>query len=341
VVAVVVGAVVVAALALWELKVLLLLLFLALVIAAAMRPGVDALARRRVPRGVGVLLHYAVLAGGVALFLWLVVPTARDQLAAAVPTSRAELKSQAAKSTGIKHDILVAIQKRVNRLPSANKVVHPAVAIGVRAFEILIDIFFTFAAAAYWIFERDRVVGFVSGLFPDPKRKLVRDTWTLIDLKLGAYVRGQGLLVVFVAIVLSSSFWLIGLPFWLLIGVFAGIVELIPVVGPLTAGVVAVGVGLTSSVGVAAAAAAVVLGVRLLEDYIVVPRVLGEAVGLSPLLVLVSVFSTTILFGGAAVLLAIPLAAVVGTIVQVVVLRQEPGEQEVPAVLFAAKDAEG
>jgi predicted PurR-regulated permease PerM len=149
------------------------------------------------------------------------------------------------------------------------------------------------------------------------------------------------LLVVFVAVVLSSTFWLIGLRFWLLLGVFAGIVELVPIVGPLTAGVVAVGVGLTTSLGVAAAAGAAVLGVRLLEDYIVVPRVLGEAVGLSPLLVLVSVFATTILFGGAAVLLAIPLAAVVATIIQVVVLRQEPSEQEVPAVLFAAKDAEG
>ena len=117
----------------------------------------------------------------------------------------------------------------------------------------------------------------------------MRDTWELIDLKLGAYVRGQGLLVVFVSVVLSVVFWAIGLPFWLLVALFAGVVELMPVIGPLAAGTLAVGVGLTESVGVAIAAGIAVLLVRLLEDYVVIPRVLGEAVGLSPLIVLVSV----------------------------------------------------
>jgi predicted PurR-regulated permease PerM len=84
-----------------------------------------------------------------------------------------------------------------------------------------------------------------------------------------------------------------------------------------------------------------VLGVRLFEDYIVVPRVLGHAVGLSPLLVLFSVTAVGILFGGFAVLFAVPLAAVVGTIIDVLVLGKEPSEEEVPTVLFPAKDAEG
>jgi predicted PurR-regulated permease PerM len=339
--ALVVGSVIVVGLALWKLRLVISLLFFAFIIAAAMRPGVDALARRRIPRGAGVLLHYAALAALIAGFLWLVVPTARDQLAAAIPTSSAELKQRAQHSKGIKHDILVALQKRVNRLPSAGKLVHPALEITRRAFEVLVGFFFVFASAAYWIFERDRVVNLVASLLPRPKRKVVRDTWNLIDLKLGAYVRGQGLLVVFVALVLSGAFRLVGLPFWLLVGSFAGLVELIPVVGPLAAGLVAVSVGLTKSVGVAIAAGVIVLAVRLLEDYVVVPRVLGEAVGLSPLLVLVSVTTTTILFGGFAVLLAIPLAAVVTTLVQVIVLEHDPAEQEVPAVLFTAKDSEG
>ena len=63
---------------------------------------------------------------------------------------------------------------------------------------------------------------------------------------------------------LSFAFWLIGLPFWLLIGVFAGLVELVPVVGPLAAGALAVGVGLTVSWQTAVAAAGRRLGVRLL-----------------------------------------------------------------------------
>jgi predicted PurR-regulated permease PerM len=113
------------------------------------------------------------------------------------------------------------------------------------------------------------------------------------------------------------------------------------VIGPLTAGVVAVSVGLTESWQVAFMAGLSVLAVRLLEDYIVIPRVLGEAVGLSPLLVLFAVSACGILFGGFAVLLAIPIAAVIATLVEVIVLNKNPAEQDVPTVLFPAKDAEG
>jgi predicted PurR-regulated permease PerM len=129
-------------------------------------------------------------------------------------------------------------------------------------------------------------------------------------------------------------------PYWILIGSFAGVVEIVPVIGPLAAGALAIGVGLTKSVGVGAAAGVAVLVVRLLEDYIVIPRVLGEAVGLSPLVVLVSVSSVGILFGGFAVLLAVPIAAVLATLIDVILLDKDPAEEEVPAVLFPAKDAE-
>ena len=79
---------------------------------------------------------------------------------------------------------------------------------------------------------------------------------------------------------------------------------------------------------------------RLLEDYLIIPRVLGEAVGLPPLLVLISVTAVGILFGGFAVILAVPITAVIVTIVDVIVRNKDPAEEEVPTVLFAAKEAE-
>jgi predicted PurR-regulated permease PerM len=104
--------------------------------------------------------------------------------------------------------------------------------------------------------------------------------------------------------------------------------------------VLAVGVGLTESWHVALAAGVCVLVVRLLEDYLIVPRVLGDAVGLSPLLVLISVTAVGILFGGFAVVLAVPLVAVLVTVLDVAFREVDPAEEEVPAVLFPAKEAE-
>jgi len=331
------------ALALWKLRVLVSLFFLGLVIAAAMRPGIEWLQARRVPRSVGLAVHYLVLAGVVALFLWLVVPRAVDQVGQAlggVPTSRNALDKATRNSTGIKHTVLRALQKRLKKLPAASSLVHASVSVTKTAFEVLIAIFFTFAVAAYWIFERDRARRVVLSLVAREHRKTIRDTWDLIDAKLGAFVRGQLVLIAFVGTVLSLAFWAIGVPFWLLLGIFAGVVEIIPIVGPLTAGGVAIGVGLTDSWQIALAAGLAVLVVRLVEDYIVVPKVLGHAVGLSPLVVLVSVTAIGLLLGGIYVLLAVPIAAVLVTLVDVIVRDKDPAEEEVPTLLFPAKDAE-
>jgi predicted PurR-regulated permease PerM len=337
----VVLAIVAAALALWKLKVVIALLFLAFIVAAAMRPGIDALRRRGVPRGVGLLVHYLALFALVGLFLWLVVPVAIDQVQTALRAdTKAQIHREAQHSKGIRHEILTAVDKRLRDLPKAGSLVHPAVEATKAAFEVLLGIFFTLAAAAYWIFERDRAVDFVASLMARPKRKRMRDTWDLIDLKLGAFVRGELVLVVLVGTVLSLAFMAIDEPYFILVGAFAGIVEIVPVIGPLAAGALAIGVGFTHSWQTALAAGLCVLAVRLLEDYLIVPRVLGDAVGLSPLLVLVSVTAIGILFGGFAVILAVPIAAVVVTLVDVVVRDKDPSEEEVPTVLFPAKEAE-
>lgn len=337
-------AVVAGALALWQLRVLVSVFLLGLVIAAAMRPGVEWLRRRRVPAGIGIGLHYLALLGLIALFLWLVVPRALDQLSAAtggsLPTSKSELQHATAHSTGFKHEILAAIDRRLRRLPSGAAVIHPAITVTKTAFEVLIGIFFTFATAAYWVYERDRARRLVVSLVPRRHKRVVHDTWELIDLKLGAFVRGELVLVCFVSALLSLAFWAIGEPYWILLGIFAGLVELIPIIGPLAAGLVAIGAGFTVSWHTALFAALAVFAVRMLEDYIVVPKVLGHAVGLSPLVVLVSVTALGLLLGGLYVLLAIPLAAILATLVDVTIRDRDPAHEEVPTVLFPAQDRE-
>jgi len=338
VISLVVLAVIVCALALWKVKIVLALVFLGLILAAAMRPGVDRLAEHKVPRPLGVALHYLAIAAALAILLWVVVPRAVDQVDQAiggVPTSQQELTQKAKHATGIKHEFFVGLQRRLQKLPSAGNVVHGAVTVGSKAIEALVGIFFIFATAAYWIFEREKAIGLVTSMMPRKHRKTVHDTWELIDAKLGAFVRGQLLLITFVATVLSVSFWAIGMPFWLLLGVFAGIVEIIPVIGPLLAGAIAVGVGLTVSWHLALFAGIVVLVVRQLEDYVVIPRVMGHVTGLSPLLVLVSVSVVGLLLGAFYVLLATPLVAVLVTLIDVIVRDKDPAEEDVPAVLFA------
>ncbi len=340
----VVLAIVIAALALWKIRIVIALLFLGFVIASAMRPSVEWLYRRaRVPRSLGVVVHYLGFLAAIGLFLYLVVPVAITQIDHAigtVPTSTAALHRAATHSHGIRHEILSALDKRLRALPSGASLLHPAFTVTKTLFEILVGILFMFAVGAYWIFDRDGAIGLVQSIVPRRHRRVTRDTWVLIDMKLGAFVRGQFLLVVIVATLLSFAFWLDGEPYWLLIGTGAGIVELVPIVGPIAAGVVAVGAGLTVGWVVALGAGIAVLILRQLEDYVIAPRVMGHAVGLSPLVVLVSVVSIGYLLGAVYVLIAIPIASIVATLVDVVIHNRDPAEEDTPAVLFAGT-AEG
>jgi hypothetical protein len=119
----------------WAGRLVVALLFFAIIIASAIRPGVDALKRRRIPRGIGVLLHYAVLLGLVAGALWLVVPAAIDQVQSALGPEHG-LREEAQSSTGIKHDLLIALDRRLNDVPSGSKLLDPALEYGRTAFEV-------------------------------------------------------------------------------------------------------------------------------------------------------------------------------------------------------------
>jgi predicted PurR-regulated permease PerM len=332
-------AIIVLALAVWKLRLMIALLFLGFVVASAMRPSVEWLYRRaHVPRSVGVVLHYLAFLAAIGLFLYLVVPVAITQVDHAigqVPTSRSQLHQAAVHSHGIRHEILSSLDKRLRQLPSGASLLHPAITVTRALFEIIVGILFVFAVGAYWIFERDSTIGLVQSLVPRRHRRVTRDTWVLIDMKLGAFVRGQFLLVTIVATLLSFAFWLDGEPYWLLIGTFAGLVELVPIVGPVAAGAIAVGAGLTVGWVVAIGAGVAVLIQRQLQDYVIGPRVMGHAVGLSPLVVLVSVISIGYLLGPLYVLIAIPITSVAVTLVDVVLRGRDPADEEAPTVLFA------
>ncbi|MDX6481626.1 MAG: hypothetical protein QOG85_2136 [Gaiellaceae bacterium] len=340
----VVISIVVLALALWKLKILIALLFIGFVIASAMRPSVDWLYKRaRVPRSVGVVIHYVLFFGAVGLFLYLVVPVAITQVHNAigkVPTSSEQLHHAATHSHGLRHAILTEVDKRLRQLPSGASLLHPALDATKTVFEVLVGILFIFAVGAYWIFERDSAIALVQTLVPRHHRRVTRDTWVLIDMKLGAFVRGQFLLIIIVGGLLSLAFWLDSEPYWLLVGAFAGIVELVPIVGPIAAGVLAVGVGLTAGWGVAIGAGIAVLVLRQLEDYVIAPRVMGHAVGLSPLVVLVSVIGIGYLLGPVYVVIAIPIAAIISTLIDVVIHNRDPSEEDAPAVLFPSQKSD-
>jgi predicted PurR-regulated permease PerM len=315
--------VVATAFGLWKVRSIVILLVLALTFAAAIRPGVEWLTRRRVPEPVAILVFFVGTLGAFGLFFWLAVPPALHQLGHALgqPGSTGAATQG---STGIEHDALAWVNRQLHQLPHGSNLFHPVASYGRKATTAVVGVLFTLVATWYWISERDRMIELLSALAPRSKREKARQTYLAIDSRLGSYTRLKFLMVVIVGAVLSVGFFLVGLHYSLLLGGFVGLVEIVPVVGPLIGAILVVVVGLSQSVHVAVLGLLLVVVVREFQSYVVNPHLMGKSVGLSPLVTLVSVSVVGLLFGGFAVILAIPVTSAVATLIDVLVLDHEP-----------------
>ena len=307
----------------WRIRSIVILLLLALTFAAAIRPGVEWLQRRRVPEAGAIALFFIMVLGAIGLFFWLAVPPALHQIGHALNESTATGGS-ASKSPAVRERVLAWLQQHLHRLPTGTQLLHPVATYGHKATSVVVAIFFTLAATWYWVSERDPMIELLARLAPESKRDRARETYLAIDRRLGSYTRLRSLMVIAVGAVLSLGFYLVGLDYWLLIGAFVGLVEIVPVIGPLIGVLLVLAVGLPQSLHVTALALIVLIGVREFQSYVVNPHVMGHSVGLSPLVTLVSVAVVGILFGGFAVILAVPFTSAVATVIDVLVLGHDP-----------------
>jgi predicted PurR-regulated permease PerM len=319
------GAIAVVALAfgLWRVKSIVILLLLSLTFAAAIRPGVDWLRRRGVPQSLAIAVFFVGVLGAFGVFFWLAIPPALHQISQALAqpgTGSGAVRN----STGVRYDVLAWLDRQLHDLPSGSQVLHPVAAYGHKATDAVVAVFFTLAASWYWVSERDRMIDLLAMLAPEAKREKARQTYLTIDRRLGSYTRLKFMMIFVIGLVLSAGFYLVGLDYWLLLGGFVSLVEIVPVIGPLFGGILVLAVGLQQSLHVAALGLLVLVGVRQFQSYVINPHLMGHSVGLSPLVTLVSVSVVGIVFGGIAVVLAIPVASAVATLIDVFVLDHDP-----------------
>jgi predicted PurR-regulated permease PerM len=315
-------AVVALAAAIWQVRSVLILLLLALTLAAAIRPGVEWLSQHRVPKSVGILLHFLVVGGAVALLLWLAVPPALHQIGHALghgPIAGV----RGGQPAGVGDRLLTWLQRHLNQLPTGTELVHPVAMYGHKAGEAVVAVFFTLAATWYCVSERDSIIALLTSLAPESKREKARETYLALDRRLGAYTRLRFLMVFAVGAVLSAGFYVVGLDYWLLVGAFVGLVEIVPLIGPIVGSILVLAVGVPQSLHVAGLSLLWLVVVREFQNYVVNPRI-GQTVGLSPLVTLLCVSVVGVLFGGLAVILAVPFTSAVATLIDVLVLDHDP-----------------
>jgi predicted PurR-regulated permease PerM len=313
-------AVVALAVGVWNVRSVLILLLLALTFAAAIRPGVEWLGRHRVPQSLAILVHFVVFIGAIGVFVWLAVPPALHQIGDALATPSIH-------GTGVGDRTLVWLQRHLDELPTGAQLVHPVATYGHKAGTAIVAIFFTVAATWYSVSEHEAILKLLTSVAPEAKRERARETYLAIDRRLGAYTRLRFLMVFAVGAVLSAGFYVIGLDYWLLVGAFVGLVEIVPMIGPIIGSLLVLAIGLPQSLHIALLSLLWLVVVREFQSYVVNPHI-GKTVGLSPLVTLLSVSFVGVLFGGLAVVLAVPFTSAVATLIDVLVLDHDPPATE-------------
>lgn len=159
-------------------------------------------------------------------------------------------------------------------------------------------------------------------IFPEETQKKVDRALEEISRRLGAWVRGEFILMVVIALFSYVGLTLLRLNYALPLALIAGVLEIVPVIGPIVSAVPAVVVGFAHSAALGLGVLALYILIQQFENNFIVPRVMERAVGLNPLLTMVAIFAGGRVLGVVGALLAVPTILVLQVIIRVFVLER-------------------
>jgi putative heme transporter len=292
----------------------LLMLVVASVLAGALNPLLDWLDGHGVRRPFALGLMLALLIGAVVGIGALVVPALMAQvesIAAGLPELQARLAARLAPLPYVGERAGAALAPAISGSTSAATPddMAQALPLAMRILDGVTVSLTTVMLAFYLLADRERVVGFIYALLP--RHFHVRTARILLDLErvVGGYVRGQGTTSGLIGLYTFTLLWLVGAPNPLALGLLASVADAIPFLGPFIVLIPAVAAALSVGPPQAGIAFIALVLYQEIENRILVPRVYGSALRLSPVAVIVAVLVGGKLLGLVGAILALPIAA--------------------------------
>lgn len=313
---------------------IVVLVFIALLLASALEPLIDKI-RTRTPlqRGASLLVVYLAFFLGLAALVLLIVPGAINQfsdvgskIGPLLDNARAWAQTVEPKPVGVAIVGLVdSISKSLQPSSAAPPPPDQLLQLGFTAAEAVISIVSVLTLVYFWLTERARLQRFALALVPADRRQGAREAWNQIELRLGGWVRGQLILMGFVGVTTTIAYFLIGLQGPLLLGVLAALFEAIPLVGPALGAVPALAVAaLTGDPTTVLLVAAVYFVIQLVEGNVLVPVVMHNTIGVPPFLVFVSILAGGVIAGIPGALISVPLVAAILVVIERSQARDTP-----------------
>lgn len=291
----------------YQIKDILLMLLVAGMIASALNPVVDAMERRKIPRLLAIILIYLLLWGVIGGMIASIIPTLIDQ------TSRLIIKIPSAISSlelfgQNQREVTQQILSRISTLPEA-------------IFRIIFDllgnmmsVLTTLVISLYFLLERKNFDKYLLDFLGEIGQKKALETLRQIENSLGIWLRGEFILMFTVGTTTYLGLLFLGIDNALPLAILAGVLEIIPNIGPVLSAIPAVLVAFTVSPLLALGTTALYFVIQWLENNLLVPNVMRRMAGLSPIVVMIGLMVGFRLGGAIGAILAVPTIIVIRTI---------------------------
>lgn len=296
----------------WEIREVIILLFMALILMSALAPLVARLERYRIPKPLAIALVYLLIVASIVALVSIGITPLIEQtnnLIRTLPvTIERILPPNFINAELIASEIGSFTGNALNATLTVFGEIIAVISVGVLTFYLLI--------------EHDRVDEFVRLLsFGRDKQaiRIVRRT----EEKLGAWFRGQVVLSLIIFVMSYIVLSILGVPYALPLSILAGLFEVVPVIGPILASIPAIVVAYFTSPILGLFTAGAFFIIQQLENNVVVPQVMKKAVGLNPLIVILAVAVGGKLLGFAGALLAVPIAVVIQIVLEEVLSEKQ------------------
>jgi predicted PurR-regulated permease PerM len=320
----------------WAAGPVLVLVFVAVILAAGLQPIIDWLrSRLHIGRGAAILMVYGVFFATVIGLALVVLPTAVaqfDDTVAALPPFLDQVREWAGtlRPAAVARSVtsVVDLATRSLATPGAAPGGEQVVAIGASIAGAVMGILTLLTVVYFWLTEHARLQRYTLAFVPTHRRARARDVWNVAEKRLGRWVRGELILMATIGIGTGVAYTLLGVPSALLLGLIAALAEAIPIIGPILGGVPAVLVAATVSPQLALAVLVVYVILQIIEGNVLVPIVMRNTVGISPFLVILSVLAGAAAGGFVGALLAVPIAATAEVLLEGLQAREVPVAQD-------------
>lgn len=287
------------------------LFFIVLILVATFSPLVD-IWSKKISRPGAVIAILLIILAVITAIIWLIIPPFVSQTVQLIQSA-----PEFFNRFDFLHDHIPQIKQSISSITSqAGNFSDSLISFTSSLFGGIVAIITIIVLFVYLLLDEKAMKKSLISLFPSVNQDEATDLFKKIARKAGNWFRGQLFLGVIIGVIDLIGLLIIGVPYALTLAVTAGVMEIIPTIGPIISGVLAAIIALSVSPIKAIFVVALFIIVQQLENTIIVPKVMQKAVGLPPVVIIFAILIGAKLYGFLGVVLAVPITACLMVVIQ-------------------------